>query len=49
MDQVYFSLPSDFQTKAMATLLWAIGILLAIRVIPVVWKYLVQFFGKKGA
>ncbi|MBX0311701.1 MAG: hypothetical protein JHC31_07965 [Sulfurihydrogenibium sp.] len=45
----YFSLPSDFATKAAATIITIIGVMLTIRVYPVIWKYLTQFFGKKGA
>ena len=45
----YFELPSDFQANAIATLTGIIGVILAIRVFPVMWKYLVQFFGKRGS
>ena len=45
----YFTLPTDFQASAIATLTGVIAVLLAIRVFPVMWKYLVQFFGKRGA
>lgn len=45
----YFELPTEFQDNAIATLTGIIGVILAIRVFPVMWKYLVQFFGKRGA
>lgn len=45
----YFELPADFQANALLTIGSVVTILLAIRVMPVAWKYLVQFFGKKNA
>lgn len=45
----YFTLPGDFQERAVATLIAVIGVILAVRVLPVLWKYLVQFFGKRSA
>lgn len=45
----YFELPADFQANAIATLTGVIGVILAIRVFPVMWKFLVQFFGKRGS
>jgi hypothetical protein len=45
----YFTLPDGFADKAIATLLAVIGVMLSIRVFPVVWKYITQFFGKRGA
>lgn len=45
----YFTLPTDFQTNALATITGVVTVLLAIRALPVAWKYLVQFFGKKSA
>jgi xanthosine utilization system XapX-like protein len=45
----YFSLPDGFAVNAIATLVGVIGIILSIRIFPVMWKYLVQFFGKRGA
>jgi hypothetical protein len=47
--ETYFSLPADFVSKATATLVGVIGVILSIRVFPVIWKYLVQFFGKRGS
>lgn len=45
----YFSLPSDFLTRATATIIGVIAVVLGVRVLPVVWKYLVQIFSKKSA
>jgi hypothetical protein len=47
--ETYFSLPNDFAVKATATIISVIGVMLSIRVFPVIWKYITQFFGKKGA
>lgn len=45
----YFSLPADFLTNATATIVSIVGIVLAARALPVVYKYVVQIFGKKSS
>lgn len=45
----YFTLPADFQGNAIATIIAIVTALLALRALPVAWKYVVQFFGKKNA
>ncbi len=45
----YFSLPSDFATRAIATVVAVITVVLGVRVLPVVWKYIVQIFSKRSA
>lgn len=45
----YFELPATFQADAILTITSLVTILLAVRALPVAWKYVVQFFGKKNA
>jgi len=40
---------SDFTDMGVYTVLAVIMVLLSVRVFPVMWKYLAQFFGKRGA